>query len=41
MGFPLGLPLSVSRRSVSGSGRNIAIDEGTRRNLVQTDAAVN
>ena len=41
MGFPLGLPLSVSRGSVSGSGRNIPIDGETRRNLVQTDAAVN
>lgn len=41
MGFPLDLPLSVTRGSVSGSGRNIPIGGETRHNLVQTDAAVN
>jgi S1-C subfamily serine protease len=41
LGFPLGLPLSVSRGSVSGTGRKIPIDGAVRRGLVQTDAAVN
>lgn len=41
MGFPLGLPLSVSRGSVSGMKRSIPIEGITRRRLVQTDAAVN
>jgi Trypsin-like peptidase domain len=41
LGFPLGLPLSVSRGLVSGSDRTIPIDGINRRKLVQTDAAVN
>lgn len=41
IGFPLGLPLSVSRGSVSGLKRSIPIEGITRRRLVQTDAAVN
>jgi S1-C subfamily serine protease len=41
LGFPLGLPLSVSQGSVSGTGRTIPIDGVNRRQLVQTDAAVN
>jgi serine protease Do len=41
MGFPLGLPLTVTRGSVSGTKRDIPIDSITRRQLVQTDAAVN
>jgi serine protease Do len=41
LGFPLGLPLSVSQGSVSGTGRTIPIDGVNRRELIQTDAAVN
>ena len=41
LGFPLGLPLTVTRGSVSGLQRAIPIDGVTRRRLVQTDAAVN
>jgi hypothetical protein len=41
LGFPLGLPLSVSRGLVSGSDRTIPIEGIKRRKLVQTDAAVN
>ena len=41
LGFPLGLPLTVTRGSVSGFERVIAIDGVKRRHLVQTDAAVN
>ena len=41
LGFPLGLPLSVSQGSVSGTGRTIPIDGVNRRQLVQTDAPVN
>jgi S1-C subfamily serine protease len=41
LGFPLGLPLSVSRGLVSGSDRTIEIAGVSRRKLVQTDAAVN
>lgn len=41
LGFPLGLPLSVSKGLVSGSDRTIPIEGIKRRKLVQTDAAVN
>jgi S1-C subfamily serine protease len=41
LGFPLGLPLTVTRGSVSGSDRTVPIDGLRRRDLVQTDAAVN
>ena len=41
LGFPLGLPLSVNQGSVSGTGRTIPIDGVNRRELIQTDAAVN
>lgn len=40
-GFPLGLPLTVTRGSVSGLTRTIPIDNIQRRDLVQTDAALN
>ena len=41
LGYPAGLPLSVTRGSVSGINRSIRINGVTRRGLVQTDAAVN
>jgi S1-C subfamily serine protease len=41
LGFPLGLPLTVTKGSVSGLGRSVPIDEINRRQMVQTDAAVN
>ena len=41
IGFPLGLPLTVTRGSVSGLNRTIPIDGVNRNRLVQTDAAVN
>jgi hypothetical protein len=41
LGFPLGLPLTVTKGSVSGLGRTIPIANVARRQLVQTDAAVN
>jgi hypothetical protein len=41
LGFPLGLPLSVTRGSVSGTNRTIDIDGVARKRLVQTDAGVN
>lgn len=41
LGFPLGLPLSLTKGSVSGTNRKVPIDAVLRRELVQTDAAVN
>jgi hypothetical protein len=41
LGFPLNLPLTVTQGSVSGLARTIPIDGVRRRQLVQTDAAVN
>jgi S1-C subfamily serine protease len=41
LGFPFGLPLTVTQGSVSGLGRSIPIASVTRRQLVQTDAALN
>jgi len=41
IGFPLGLPLTVTQGSVSGFDRVVPIDGVKRRHLVQTDAAVN
>jgi S1-C subfamily serine protease len=41
LGFPLGLPLTVTKGSVSGLDRTIAIEGVKRRGLVQTDAALN
>jgi S1-C subfamily serine protease len=41
LGFPLGLPLTVTQGSVSGFNRVVPIDGVKRRHLVQTDAAVN
>ena len=37
LGFPLGLPLTVTKGSVSGLNRSIRIDGMNRRTLVQTD----
>jgi S1-C subfamily serine protease len=41
LGFPLGLPLTLTRGTISGLNRTISIDNVRRRRLVQTDAAVN
>jgi S1-C subfamily serine protease len=41
LGFPLGLPFTVTQGSVSGLGRTIPINGVNRQQLVQTDAAVN
>jgi S1-C subfamily serine protease len=41
LGYPLGLPLTVTRGSVSGLARTIPIDGVDRQRLIQTDAAVN
>jgi S1-C subfamily serine protease len=41
IGYPLGLPLTVTRGSVSGDGRTVPIDGVNRSQLVQTDASVN
>lgn len=41
IGFPLALPLTVTRGSVSGLDRTIPINGISRARLVQTDAAVN
>jgi S1-C subfamily serine protease len=41
LGYPLGLPLTVTRGTVSGLNRTIPIDDVRRRRLVQTDAALN
>jgi S1-C subfamily serine protease len=41
LGFPLGLPLTVTQGSVSGLLRRIPIDGLDRQDMVQTDAAVN
>jgi S1-C subfamily serine protease len=41
IGFPLDLPLTVTRGTISGAGRTVKIDGINRRGLIQTDAAVN
>ena len=41
IGFPLGLPLTVTKGSVSGFNRVIPISGVRRQHMVQTDAAVN
>jgi S1-C subfamily serine protease len=41
IGFPLSLPLTATRGSVSGLNRRVAIDGVMRGRLVQTDAAIN
>jgi S1-C subfamily serine protease len=41
LGFPFGLPLTLTRGTVSGLNRTIPIENVKRRRLVQTDAAVN
>jgi S1-C subfamily serine protease len=41
LGFPFGLPLTVTKGSVSGLDRSIPIASVRRRQLVQTDAALN
>jgi hypothetical protein len=41
IGFPLGLPLSVTQGTVSGLNRTVQIEGYERQNLIQTDAPVN
>ena len=41
LGFPFGLPLTVTQGSVSGLDRTIPIDGIERQDLVQTDAPIN
>jgi S1-C subfamily serine protease len=41
LGFPFGLPLTVTQGAVSGLGRTIPIDGVERDSLVQTDAPIN
>jgi S1-C subfamily serine protease len=41
LGFPLDLPLTVTRGTVSGTGRTVAIEGIKRHGLIQTDAEVN
>jgi S1-C subfamily serine protease len=41
IGYPLGLPLSVTKGTVSGLSRVVPIRRVKRRGLIQTDAAVN
>lgn len=41
IGFPLGLPLTVTRGIVSGLDRNVSIAGTLRKGLWQTDAAMN
>jgi serine protease Do len=41
LGFPLGLPLTVTQGLVSGLGRTVPINGINRNQMVQTDAAVN
>jgi len=41
LGYPLGLPLTVTRGIVSGLNRTLDVDGVRRTRLVQTDAAVN
>jgi S1-C subfamily serine protease len=41
IGFPLGLPLTVTKGSISGLNRSIKIDGVTRQRLLQTDAELN
>jgi S1-C subfamily serine protease len=41
LGFPLALPLTLTRGTISGLDRTIPIDGVKRQRLVQTDAAIN
>src|SRR6266536_551215 len=41
VGYPLGLPLTVTKGAVSGLKRTIPIQGVRRLRLIQTDAAVN
>lgn len=41
LGYPLGLPITVTRGSVSGRNRTITIASIRRTGLIQTDAALN
>src|SRR5687767_5885284 len=41
LGFPLGLPLTATRGTVSGLNRTLVVKGVKRRGMIQTDAAVN
>jgi len=41
MGFPLGLPLTATKGSITGLHRSITVEDVHYRDLLQTDAAVN
>ena len=41
LGYPLGMPFTVTRGAVSGTHRDVPIDGMVRRELIQTDAAIN
>jgi S1-C subfamily serine protease len=41
LGYPLGLPLTATKGSVTGVHRNLDVDGVRYRNLFQTDAAIN
>jgi hypothetical protein len=41
LGFPLGLPLTLTKGTISGLDRTIPIEHVKRERLVQTDAAIN
>src|SRR5262249_22927976 len=41
LGFPLGLPLTFTRGSISGLDRTEVIEGTTLRSLIQTDTAIN
>ena len=41
LGYPLGLPFTVTRGDVSGTGRDVPINGMVRRELIQTDTAIN
>ena len=41
LGFPLGLPLTLTKGTVSGLDRTVPIEGINRRRMIQTDAALN
>jgi hypothetical protein len=41
IGFPIGDPITFTRGNISGLHRNISVEGSPRRNMIETDAAVN